>query len=149
MESRTQGLRPRPTTQKKLETKAALLKTDPLETKDKNARDQGQGPRTPRGSDLKKKVFAPKFRKFSRNLKHSSEKNLYSKNFSQALRRSSRRNKIGRDLGPFSTSQKLALSSSRGQGIFEDSQTSRPRKSSKTPPLCIIITIALSTLFLL
>ena len=113
-----------------------------LETK---AKDQGHHAEV----ISKKKVFALKFRIFSRNLKRSPGKNLHSKNFSQALRRSSRRNEIGRDLGPFSTSQKLALSSSRGQGIFEDSQTSRPRKSSKTPSLCIIITIALPTLFLL
>ena len=31
------------------------------------------------------------------------------------------------DLGPFSTRQKIVLSSSRGQGIFEDLQASRPR----------------------
>ena len=44
------NLRPRPST--------ALPRTDPLEAKDRNA--QGQVPRTHRGSDLKKKIFAPK-----------------------------------------------------------------------------------------
>ena len=38
MESRTEGSRPRPRT--------AVTRTDLLEAKDRNARDQGQGPRT-------------------------------------------------------------------------------------------------------
>ena len=38
VESRTQGSRPRP--------RRALPRTDPLEAKDRNARGQGQGPRT-------------------------------------------------------------------------------------------------------
>ena len=49
------------------------------------------------------------------------------RNFSQALRRSPRQNKIGHDLGLFSTSQKIVLSSSRGLSIFKDLQASRPR----------------------
>ena len=44
--------RPRPST--------ALPRTDPLEAKDRNARGQGQVPRTHRGCDLQKKVFASK-----------------------------------------------------------------------------------------
>ena len=51
---------------------------------------------------------------------------MSSKSFSQALWRSSRRYKIGHDLSPFSTNQKMVLFSSRGQGIFEDLQASRP-----------------------
>ena len=45
---------------------------------------------------------------------------MSSKIFSQALRRSSKQNKVGHDLGPFSTSQKIVLSSSQEHGIFED-----------------------------
>ena len=44
---------------------------------------------------------------------------MSSKIFLQVLWRSSRPYKIGHDLGPFSTSQKIVLSSSRRQGIFE------------------------------
>ena len=61
--------------------------------------------RTQRGSDLKKKVFAPKICKFSGKFKCSPGKKMSSKFFSQALW-CSRRNKIGHDLGPFSTCQK-------------------------------------------
>ena len=43
---------PRPST--------VLPRTDPLEAKDRNARCQGQVPRTHRESDLQKKVFVPK-----------------------------------------------------------------------------------------
>ena len=43
---------------KKSEAKVriALPRTDPLEAKNRNARGQGQGPRTQRGTDLKKKT---------------------------------------------------------------------------------------------
>ena len=34
---------------------------------------------------------------------------------------------IANDLGPFSTTQKIVLSSNRGQGVFEGLQASRPR----------------------
>ena len=56
MESRTQGSRPRPRTQKKHpwpRPRTTLLRTDPLEAKDRNA--QGQEPRTQHGSHLRKK----------------------------------------------------------------------------------------------
>ena len=50
--------------------------------------------------------------------------------FSQALWPSSRQNKIGHNLDPiFSTSQKIVLSLSGGQGIFENLRASRPRTS--------------------
>ena len=50
--------------------------------------------------------------------------------FSQALWPFSRQNKIGHNLDPiFSTSQKIVLSLSGGQSIFEDLQASRPRTS--------------------
>ena len=50
---------PRPRTQKKSEAKAkkTLPRTDPLEAKDRNARSQGQGPRTLAHAFSKKKVF--------------------------------------------------------------------------------------------
>ena len=60
---------------------------------------------------------------------------MSSKFFSQALWRSPRRNKIGHDLGPFSISQKIVLSSSREQVIFEDLQASRPRPRASN---CVI-----------
>ena len=50
--------------------------------------------------------------------------------FSPALWRSSRRIKISHDLGPFSTSQQIGLSSVPRQGIFEDLQASRARPST-------------------
>ena len=68
-----------------------------------------------------KKVFAQKFAIF---LETSRVKNF----FSQILWRVPRRNNIARDLR--STSQKIVLSSSRRQGIFEDLQSSRPRTSN-------------------
>ena len=48
VKSRTQESRPRPRTQKnpRPRPKTAFPKTDPLEAKDRNARGQGQGPRT-------------------------------------------------------------------------------------------------------
>ena len=44
VESRTQGSRPRPKTQKNPKPRTAFPRTDPLEAKDRNVR--GQGPRT-------------------------------------------------------------------------------------------------------
>ena len=142
-------LEARPRHKKNPRPRTALPRTDPLEAKGRNVR--GQGPRAQRGSDLQKKpskkkekLFNPKLRKFSGIFRRSPEKkkdlrfllqkfkrsprmNLSSKFFSQACWRSSRRNKIVHDLGPFSTSQKIVLSLSRGQGIFENLQTSIPR----------------------
>ena len=66
----------------------------------------------------KKKILAPKFRKFSRKLKRSPGKKMSSNFFSQVLCRSLRRNKIGDDLGLFLLSQKIVMSLSRGQGNF-------------------------------
>ena len=116
----TQGSRPR--TQKNPTPRTALPST---------ARGQGQEcskprPRTQHRSDLQKKLlnknkkdFAPKFGKFFGNFKRSPGKKMFSKFFSEALWRSSIRKKIGRDLGLFSTSQKIVLSSSRELAGFE------------------------------
>ena len=66
VESRTQGSRPRPTTQKNPKPRprtafprTAFPRTDPLEAKDKNAR--GQGPRTQPQVFSKKNRFSKKF----------------------------------------------------------------------------------------
>ena len=60
---------------------------------------------------------------------------------SQAFWRSLRRNKIGHDLNPFSTSQKIVSSLSQGQGIFENCGLRGQGLqivSSRTPPQVII-----------
>ena len=59
VESRTQGSKPRPRTQKKSEARTALPRTDTLEAKDRNAR--GQGPRTQGQVLSKKKRSTQKF----------------------------------------------------------------------------------------
>ena len=86
VESRTQGSRPRPRTQKNPRPRTAFPRTDTLEAKDRNARGQGQGhkrkcspkkrssqkffrrsPKKKKGlhknfsSDLHKKTFSKKF----------------------------------------------------------------------------------------
>ena len=58
LESRTQGSRPRPRTQKNLRPRTAFPRTEPLEAKYRNARGQGQGLRTQaQAFSEKKKVF--------------------------------------------------------------------------------------------
>ena len=100
MESRTQGSRPRPRTQKKSEAKAK----DSL-SEDRHSRGQGQEcsrPRTKDTSALKKKRRSS--RKF---FKRSPQKNVFQKIF-QAPHN-------------ILTIQKILLSSSRGQAqFFED-----------------------------
>ena len=155
MESRTQGSRSRARTQKnpRPRPRTSLPRADPLEAKDRNARGQGQG--------HWRNCFAKK--RFSKNF--SGEKGL--KNFffddlqltktKKGLRKFSARslafsNKI-------STVERIVLSSSRGQSIFEDLRlrgqgqgldlrgqgqelqnmssrtSSRPRTFSRTSPL--------------
>ena len=149
MESRTQGSRPR--TQKDFEAKA----------KDRPSRGLGQGPRTQTqvfskkkrsskffSGDLKKKVFKKFFRRkrsskifFRRSLLEETKKKIFAE-FPQGFWR-------------FPTKFqrfKIVLSSSRGQGNFrgleasrprprtskcvlEAKDSSRPRTSSRTPPL--------------
>ena len=89
----------------------ALLRTDPLEAKDRNARGQGQGPRTQAqvlSKKKKKNTSSPKF------FRRSPEKNVFQKIF-QAL------HKI--------LIQKIVLSLSRGQANFPRLEASRPRTS--------------------
>ena len=104
--------RPRPRT--------AFPRTDTLEAKDRNARDQGQGPRTQSASALQKNKKQKVFRKFFRRspkkkkkFKRSPLKNVFQKIF-QALHK-------------ILTFQKIVLSSSRGQANFRGLEASRPR----------------------
>ena len=106
VESRTQ--RPRPRTKKKKNPRprprTARPRTDPLETKKRNDRGQGQGPRTQEVSVLKKKVLQTNF---SRNLKKKFFKNIF-----QAIYK-------------ILSIQKILLSSSRGLGNFRRVEASR------------------------
>ena len=63
VESRTQSSRPRPRTQKnpRPRPRTAFPRTDPLEAKDRNARGQGQEPRTQPQVFSKKKRSSKKF----------------------------------------------------------------------------------------
>ena len=107
-ESRTQGSRPRPRTQKNPRPRTAFSRTDTLEAKDRNARGQGkdQGHEC-KCSPKKKKRSSQKF------FKRSSQKNVFQKIF-QALHK-------------ILTIQKIVLSSSRGQANFRGLVASRPR----------------------
>ena len=89
--------------------RTAFPRTDTLETKDRNARGQGQGPRTQAQVLSKKKRFSKLF--FTR----SPQKNVFQKIF-QALHK-------------ILTIQKILLSSSRGQANFRGLEDSRPRTS--------------------
>ena len=107
--------RPRPRT--------AFPRTDTLEAKDRNARGQGQGPRTQAQvlSKKKKKVFTKIFQAISKTKKMSSQK---------FFKRSPQKNvfqNIFRALHKILTIQKIVLSSSRGQANFRGLETSRPR----------------------
>ena len=108
--------RPRPRT--------AFLRTDTLEAKDRNARGQGQEPRTQAQVLFKKKkVFTKIFQAISKKKKKkrssqkffwlSPQKNVFQKIF-QALHK-------------ILTIQKIVLSSSRGQANFRGLEAPRPR----------------------
>ena len=113
VESRTQGSRPRPRTQKNLRPRprTAFPRTDTLEAKDRNARGQSQGHKrkcSPKKKDLHKKFF-----------RQSPQKNVFQK-FFQALHK-------------ILTIQKIVLSSSRGQANFRGLEASRPRTWPSRP----------------
>ena len=76
VESRTQGSRPRPRTQKnpRRRPRTALPRTDPHEAKDRNARGQGQGPRTQAQVLSKKKSSSKNFFQAISKRKRSSQK---------------------------------------------------------------------------
>ena len=140
MESRTQGSRPRPRTQKN------------FEAKDKPSRGQGQTLSRPRPKDAGASVLKKRFLKiFLSSLKKKVFKNFFQakkvfKNFfsgdfhlrktKKGLRKFSARflalsNKL-------STVQKIVLSSSRGQGNFRGLEASRPMlrpRTSKSVPM--------------
>ena len=151
VESRTQDSRPRPRAQKnpRPRPRTAFPRTDTLEAKDRNARGQGQEcsrPR-PRTKDTsanalqKKKVFTKIFQAIS-------TKKRFPKNFSSApqsfnnlkntavqkilLSKNTADRPIFEDLRP--RGQGLDL---RGQGL--QNVSSRPRTSSRTPPLLTAI----------
>ena len=109
MESRTQGSRPRPRTQNnpRPRPRTAFPRTDTLEAKDRNARGQGQEPRTQAQVLSKKKGLHKNF-----------SGNLHKKEFFQ---------KIFQALHKILTIQKIVLSSSGGQASFRGLKASRPR----------------------
>ena len=136
MESRTQGSRPRPRT--------VLQRTDRLESQHKNARGQFQEPRTQAQVLSKKKRPSEKFirrspkqKSFEKNFKRSREKTVFQKIF--------------QTLHKLLTTQKIVLSSNRGQGNFRGqeldfrsqghgldfrTQGIRSRKMCPRPHLC-------------
>ena len=126
MESRTQGSRPRPRT--------AFPRTDTLEAKDRNARGQGQGPRTQSASALQKKKKGL-HKNFSGDLQKKKKKKGLHKYFSSDLQKKKKKKrssqkffkrsplknvfqKIFQALHKILTFQKIVLSSRRGQANF-------------------------------
>ena len=123
MESRTQGSKPRPRTQKKIRGQGqgqpfrgqtlSRPRTGMLEAKDQghkrecSLKKKKQGLHKNFSSDFHKKTFSKKF------FKRSPLKNVFQKIF-QALRK-------------ILTIQKIVLSLSRGQANFRGLEASRPR----------------------
>ena len=86
MESRTQGSRPRPRTQKNPRPRKAFPRTDTLEAKDRNA--QGQGPRTQAQMlSKKKKVITKIFQAISK--KKKKKRKVFIRIFSDDLHKKS------------------------------------------------------------
>ena len=146
MESRTQGSRPRPRTQKKSEAKAK----DSL-SEDRHSRGQGQEcsrPR-PRTKDTKRKCSPKKKKKKKKKKKRSSQKffkrsslkNVFQKIFQHSKKSCCPRAEdrpIFEDLRPRGQGQGQGLDlRGQGQGLQNVSSrtSSRPRTSSRTPPL--------------
>ena len=133
VESRTQGSRPRPRTQKKNprpRPRRAFPRTDTLEAKDRNARGQGQEPRTQvqvlskkkkglhknfLGDLQKKKVFTKIFQAISTKKRFPKNFSSASQNFNNSKNSADR--PIFEDLRP----------RGQGQGL--------QNVSSRTPPL--------------
>ena len=133
MESRAQGSRPRPRTQKiqgqrqghkkNPRPRTIFPRTDTLEAKSRNARGQSQGSRTQAQvlSKKKKRSSQTFFRRSPKKKKRSSQK---------FFKRSSQKNvfeKISQALHKILTIQKIVLSSSRGQANFRGTEVSRPK----------------------
>ena len=150
VESRTQGSRPRPRTQKN------------FEAKDKPSRGQGQGTRTQAQVFSKKKVFKKIFQVISKlGLQKKFQAKMVFKIFflgdfhvrkakKGLCKFSARFLALSKKISPV---QKIVLSSSRSQGNFRGLEASRPRQglenvssrtsswprtSSRTPPLIYI-----------
>ena len=117
MESRTQGSRPRPRTQKSFEDK----------TKDRPSRGQGQRPRTQTQVFSKKKRFSKFF--FRPSQKKRSLRiflgDLYLRK--PKIRSLQIFRKVSSVFQPNFNGSKIVLSSSRGQGDFRGLEASRPR----------------------
>ena len=108
VESRTQGLKPRPRT--------AFPRTDTLEAKDRNARGQGQECSRPRTKNTSASAIQKKglHKNFSGDLKKKRSSQKF-------FRRSPQENvfqSIFQALHKILTFQKIVLSSSRGQANF-------------------------------
>ena len=126
MESRTQGSRPRPRTQKKSEAKDSL-------SEDRHSRGQGQECSRPRPRTKDTSASAPKKKKglYKKFFRRSPKKKRSSPKF---FKRSPPKNvfqkiKIFQALHKILTIQKIVLSSSRGQANFRGLEASRPRTS--------------------
>ena len=125
MESRTQGSRPRPRTQKKSEAKAK----DSL-SEDRHSRGQGQPFRGQTLSRPRTGMLEAKAKDQEHKRKCSPKKKSSSQKF---FRRSPKQKKRGlhknfsSDLHKILTIQKILLSSSRGQANFRGLEASRPR----------------------
>ena len=122
VESRTQGSRPRPRTQKNPKPRAAFPRTDTLEAKDRNAR--GQGPRT------QAQVLSKKKKRSSQKFFRRSPKIKIKRSSQKFFRRSPQKDvfqKIFQALHKILTTQKIVLSSSREQANFRGLEASRPR----------------------
>ena len=131
MESRTQGSRLR--TQKKSEAKAM-----DSPSKDRHSRGQGQECSRPRTKDTNASVLQKKFFKnFSQAI--SKKKNRLQKNFFRRSPKKRSRKKFS-PIFKILTIQKIVLSSSRGQAIFEGLRLrgqGLQNVSSRTPPLLL------------
>ena len=92
------------------------------------SRTQGSRPRTQKKSeamDTPSEDRPSRCRRIKKDVtwKSSRKKKVFTQNVASSLACSSN----AHDIGKFSASQKIVLSSSRRQGIFEDLQASRPR----------------------
>ena len=145
VESRTQGSRPRPRTQKKSEAKA---KDSPSENR--HSRGQGQECSRPRPRTKDTSASALKKKRSSQKFFRRSQKKMSSQKF---FKRSPQKNvfqNIFQALHKILTIQKIVLSSDlrprgqgldlRGQGQGLQNVSSRPKTSSRTPPLVITTT---------
>ena len=104
-----------------LRPRTAFPRADPLEAKDRNARGQGQGPRT------QAQVLSKKKKGLHKNFSGYLQKKKSSQKF---FRRSPRKNvfqNIFQALHKILTIQKIVLASSRGQANFRGLEASRPR----------------------